>query len=385
VKLAIVTIHVLREDGQARVNYEIARHALQHGASVWLLADRVEPEIEAMGARWIPVRPRRRRPNLLKHREFVPLADRALDRLARDVNLDIVHGNGFSLTRPHHVNTAHFVHSAWRKSPVHIARLRRDLNALYQWTYSTLNARWERLAYERARVVVAVSERVRRDLGEAGVAPERIRVIENGVDPDEFYPGQADRSRLGLPESVPLAFFAGGIRTPLKNLDSVLRALVSVPTLHVAVAGATEGSPYPALAARLGVAGRVHFLGYRRDVPELLRAADLLVFPSRYESFALIVLEAMASGLPVITASTVGAADLVSPDCGIVLPDPNDVAGLAGAMAALVDHPERRASLGRSARAVAERHSWSEMAETYMRLYQEMMQRPSVPVGGAAW
>lgn len=369
-RLAIVTHNVVRGDGQGRVNYEIARHALGQGMPVWLLADRVDPELARMGARWVPVQPRRRHPNLIKVRNFAPLADRALDALGGQI--DVIHGNGFVLTRPHHVNTAHLVHSAWGKSPVHIARARRDLYGAYQWTYTTLNARWERRAYGRARVVVAVSRRVGTELAEAGVPPERIRVIGNGVDVEEFHPGRADRRGLGLPEGVPLALFVGGIRTALKNLDTVLKALACVDSLHLAVAGATEGSPYPAMAARLGVAGRVHFLGFRGDVPALLRAADLFVFPSRYESFSLVVLEAMASGLPVITAGTVGAADLVTPESGVVLPDPDDVGALAGALRALAGDPEGRARRGRAARRVAEQHTWARMADAYLRLYEEV-------------
>ena len=109
-----------------------------------------------------------------------------------------------------------------------------------------------------------------------------------------------------------------------KNLDTVLQALVGASGVHLAVVGAREGSPYPALAERLGVADRVHFLGFRRDMAQIMQAVDIFVFPSRYEPFGIVVLEAMASGVPVILAATVGAAEVVTPDCGVVLPDPED-------------------------------------------------------------
>src|SRR5207237_4568609 len=135
-----------------------------------------------------------------------------------------------------------------------------------------------------------------------------------------------------LPQHKPLALFAGGIRNSLRNLESVLRALVSVAELHLAVAGDTRHSPYPALAAKLGVSDRVHFVGFRRDVPDLMRAADFFVYPSRYEACSLVLLEAMSSGLPIITAISAGGSELLTPACSWVLSDPHDVAGLSDRM-----------------------------------------------------
>ncbi|HZT44217.1 MAG TPA: glycosyltransferase family 4 protein [Chthonomonadaceae bacterium] len=369
-RLAIVTHNVVRGDGQGRVNIEIARYALQQGIGVWLAADRVDADILELGASWISVCPRRRRVNLLKVMEFTRRADLALRALPE--RMDVIHGNGYVLTQAHQVNTAHFVHAAWRQSPMHSARLRRDLNGLYQWVYSTLNARWEQRAYAQARVVVAISERVRRELIAAGVDAGRIRVIPNGVDIEEFHPGGRERGPLSLPEEVPLALFVGDIRSPRKNLDTVLRALRFVPDLHLAVVGETAGSPYPAMAAALGLDERVHFLGFRKDVDRIMRAADLFVSPARYEPFSLVVLEAMASGLPVIVAATVGAADLVTPEAGIVLPEPDDARRLASALCALVADAPRRCAMGQAARAIAEQHSWDHMAASYLQLYSEV-------------
>lgn len=166
--------------------------------------------------------------------------------------------------------------------------------------------------------------------------------------------------------------FAGDIRLPRKNLDTVLKALVEVPDLHLAVVGVTDGSPYPQLAALLGLSDRVHFLGFRRDVPSIMKVVDLFVFPSRYEPFGLVVTEAMATGLPVITASCTGAAPLVTPDAGIVLSDANDTKALAQAMEKLSINPQLRTTMGKNARAIALEHTWKNVAKQYVDLFEEI-------------
>ena len=137
--------------------------------------------------------------------------------------------------------------------------------------------------------------------------------------------------------------------------------------------GGTAGSPYPELARSLNLENRVHFLGFRQDVPDLMKAADFLVFPSRYEPFGLVVLEAMATGIPVITAATTGAAQLVTPDCGIVLPDSDDTQALAEALNQLVKcDRQQRQQMGEVARTIAEQHSWANMGRNYVNLFEEI-------------
>lgn len=369
-QIAIVTHNVVRTDGQGRVIYEIARHGLEKGARVHLLADTVAPELLEMGAQWIPVHPRVQKVNLLKVWEFARRANLAVEKIRGQV--DIVHGFGFSLNTPHQVNTSQFVHSAWRRSPAHTARQNRNAYGAYHWLFSAWNARWERQAYQKAQRLVAASQMVRRELNEIGLPDDRMQVIRNGVDLAEFYPGPADRKKLGLPEEAPLALFVGDVRTPRKNLDTVLKALVECPSVHLSVVGALPGSPYPALAERLGVAGRTHFLGFRRDVAEIMRASDVFVFPSRYEPFGTVVLEAMASGLPVLTAATVGAAEIVTPESGVVLADSEDVSGLAAALRRMTEAaPAEREKAARAAQAGAAGQTWNHVAESYLALYRK--------------
>ncbi|MBI3288930.1 MAG: glycosyltransferase family 4 protein, partial [Elusimicrobia bacterium] len=297
--------------------------------------------------------------------------------LARpDGEFDLVQVNGFITWAPAHVNVSHFVHSSWLK------HLRGSSGAgsapyrLYQFVYAWLNSRLERRAYLQAAVVVAVSEKVREELLAIGVPADRVQVIHNGVDLEEFSPRDGDlgarRRRAGLPEGVPLGLFVGDIKTSRKNLDLVLDALPRVPRLHVAVAGATEGSPYPDLAESRGLSGRVHFLGFRDDVPEIMRLSDLFIFPSRYEACALALIEAMASGLPVVAVSGVGGAVSVDAGSGVLLSSPDDAEELARALNALLDDPARLRGMRAAARANAERYGLPGVVAAYADLYQGM-------------
>jgi glycosyltransferase involved in cell wall biosynthesis len=327
-----------------------------------------------------------RRPDLLYVRNFVRHSDAAVAQLRPRV--DLVMANGFSLRAPHDVNVSHFVHAAWAQSPVHVSKLRRGPYAWYHRAYAAANSRWERQSYSAARAVVAVSQKVRDELLSIGVPDRRLSVIVNGVDPEEFHPGPHDRpphdrTALGLPPNVPLALFVGDIRTPRKNLDSVLHALAALPDVHLAVVGDHAKSPFPALARRLGLSPRAHFLGFRKDVPHIARAADCFVFPSRYEACSLAILEALASGLPVLTAKTAGGSELVTPDCGVVLDNPDDLTALTHSMRALLqpgpDSDRRR----QHARLVGQSHSWAAMAHNYLTLFQSLLSTPA-PVAKVA-
>ena len=368
--IALISHNVFDGDGQSRVNYELTLALLQSGLDVTLVADRVAPELLEAGARWERIHPRFQSVHLMKVWDFARRVDRHLD--ATGSRYDAVIACGVVTRRPHDLNVAHFVHGTWLASPYHASRVRPGLNGMYQRLYSWWNARWELRAFRQAASVVAVSAMVKDELIGIGVPADTIEVIVNGVDADAYHPGAVDRASIGLPQACterPLALFVGDLRSPIKNLDGVLEALCQVPGLHLAVAGSLAGSPYPAMAERLGVADRVHFLGFRRDVAELMRAADFFVLPSRRDSCPLVLLEALASGLPVVTARTVGSSGLVEESgAGFVLERPDDGDALCVALAVLATDSDQRSLMGSRARALAERYSWDRMADQYIRL-----------------
>ena len=358
----------VRGDGQGRINYEIVKYALRQGHRVTLVAGRVDDDLTRAGAQWVKVQSPIRKPNLANLVFFRRAADAFI--AANGKSFDRVIGNGGTLNHPHRLNLCQFVHGAWIKSPVHVAKLTHGPYAWYQWTYSKVNSRWENRSYAMAELVIAPSEKIRQELIGIGVPDEKIRVIYNGVDLNEFRPGEESREELGLPAAKPLALFVGDIRTPRKNLDTTLKAMQNLPGVHLAVAGASARSPFPELARTLGIADRVTFLDFRRDVGKIMRAVDLFIFPSRYEAGTLVLLEALASGLPVVTARTAGGCEVMGDSAGRIIDDPNDVDALAAAIAELAGNEPARKAASIQARTTAEKYSWDSMSAQYLALLE---------------
>ncbi len=363
-RIGIVTRRVGPHDGQGRVNMEVAREALRQGHRVTLFCESADPLLMKSGADVVALPPPVFLPSrLLRDQVFATRSAAALR------GCDSVLANGFATWARSDVNAVHFVHRAWAASPHHPWRQHRDLRSLYARLYAGVNAKLERGAFRRSPKMVAVSEKLKTELISGGIPESRIETILNGVDTEEFAPGPPERAAFNLPTQVPVALFAGDLRTSRKNLDSVLRALATcAPILHLAVAGRHENTAWPAMAAALRIADRVHFLGFRTDMPTLMRATDFFVFPSRYEACSLVLLEALASGLPVITAPSAGGAEIVTPDIGFVLPDSEDIAGLSAAMTRLSENPDLLQAMRRAARQTALAHGWQAMAQRYLAL-----------------
>jgi len=357
-------------DGQGRVNYEIAHAALNAGFEVTLVAENCADDIARQpGARFIRIPVSRMPSRFLKNFSFAIRSARWLGR--NRTNFDVIQANGFVTFASADIVAAHFVHGAWLKSP-YAAIGSWSFAALYQRAYTWLNSLLEQTAFRRADKIVAVSENVADELKFVGVADRRIVVIFNGVDVKEFLPRKPERSLFGLPSDVTLFLFSGDIRTRRKNLDGILRAVAQIEDVHLAVAGRIDESPFPALAEQLGIAHRVHFLGYVSAMNALMCAADVFIFPSRYDPMGLVVPEAMASGLPVITAKTTGAYAVLD-DPAWTLDDPENLTELVRMARTLAEDPGLRKRVGERNRLKALEHSWQAMASSYLDLYRTVL------------
>ena len=225
---------------------------------------------------------------------------------------------------------------------------------------------------------IAVSDDEAQTFEQAGFIPgAKVRVVANGVDPRRWKAARGvSRSSLGVPEGVPCAAVVGLLNVA-KGQDLALRALAApgLAQLHLCLVGTGEMEPeLRELARSLGVESRVHFLGWREDVPEVLASVDFLLLPSRWEGMPYIVLEAMAAGKPLVATPVDGARSLVgSADCGVVC-EASSAEALARGIETLLTQSAAalRAKGERGRRAVQERYTLDHMVDGLVRVYGEL-------------
>jgi len=159
-------------------------------------------------------------------------------------------------------------------------------------------------------------------------------------------------------------------------LRTVLEALVGLPeAIHLYVAG--KGNPDDYAEQLSSVKSRVHFLGFRRDIVDLFQAADAFAFPSRYDTMALVVFEALASGLPVITTIESGVGEVMDSGVNGFVMDPFDAKTLNAQLLKLYSDPEFSARMRVEARKLALHFTWEGVAERYLTLYKRIAQEAS--------
>lgn len=235
--------------------------------------------------------------------------------------------------------------------------------------------------------VVANSQKVEQDILRfyKRMDSSRIRVIHNGVDIERFHPrnkgllGQEVRGALGLAEdTVTILFMAHNFR--LKGLHCLMRSLgdlgEDMGNWVLLVAGRGKKAPFERLAKRCGIGDRTHFLDQVVNPEAIMAASDMLVHPTFYDPFSNVSLEAMASGVPVITTSHNGAAELIQ--CavsGYVIPDAWSVDLLGQKIVALMSSQERE-RMGYEARRIAEQFSWDRHLFEMEALYEEILESP---------
>ncbi len=196
----------------------------------------------------------------------------------------------------------------------------------------------------KAAGLLAVSDALRRDMAAIGIDPAKIAVHYTGIDRDRFSPGDRAAARAALGFGDAPAILSVGALIPRKGQALAIEALPALPDVHYWLAGAgAEEARYRALAQRLGVEARVHFLGAvaNADLPQLYGAADALVMPSVSEGLANAWVEALACGTPIVISDAGGAAELVtSPTAGrIVERTPEAIADAVQAILAAPPSP----------------------------------------------
>jgi UDP-glucose:(heptosyl)LPS alpha-1,3-glucosyltransferase len=300
----------------------------------------------------------------------------------RGQDYDIVHVQGDSLAKAD-VRTANSCHKAWIKYDLTWDRslgnrLRKRFNPLHA---ILLLIDYYDYTISGARRVISVSGAVKQQtLDNYPVDESRIAVIPTGVEYDRFsVPSEFDahqfRRQLGIPEGKPIMVFVGW-EFKRKGLATVLDAMPLMTSVspHLLVVGGDQQPSFIRQAERLGIKDKVHFVGAQSDVRPFLWGSDIFVFPTRYEPSGIVIMEAMAAGLPVVVSRCAGASEWVREDVeAALLDDPFDVEELARKLEGMLCDPQKMSLMGEAARKKAREFDWDRIAELTLQVYQSVV------------
>jgi UDP-glucose:(heptosyl)LPS alpha-1,3-glucosyltransferase len=233
-----------------------------------------------------------------------------------------------------------------------------------------------------AKRIIAISRGTEKEITDCyELDRSRIVCLPNGVEiktfnmqnKAEYRREVRDRCGIGADDFV-LIFPAHEFRR--KGLHGIIEALGSINSerLCLLVVGRDDPRPFRKQIEASRLKSKVVFTGEVADINRYYAASDAMVFPTAYEPFGLIILEAMALGLPVFVTRSAGAAELITDGRdGILLNDCKNAGEIRDAILSLLNAPDKGASIGREAQKTAERYSWDVIAEKTYRLYEEIL------------
>jgi glycosyltransferase involved in cell wall biosynthesis len=214
-----------------------------------------------------------------------------------------------------------------------------------------------------------------------------VTTISNGIDLQTFHPpfpneyGAATRHKWGLPPDVPILLHVGRL-DPDKNVERVIQAAAQVfrgNNAHLLIVG--DGLRKPILmklCESLGISDRVHFTGFistKQGLPELYRIACLFISASEIETQGLVMLEAAASGLPIVAIRATCIPEIVHDGVNGFLAEPGEVEGLGRGMDILLRDEKKADQMGRASLALAQKHDNRFTIEAHERLYNQLIEQ----------
>ncbi len=319
---------------------------------------------------------------------------RKLNSIRETANIDITHPQlpltpSFAVPPNYGKTLVCTVHSTWKG----------EAEAISGEPYSRLNANekflvsfnWFLRFFEvgmikRASRVIAVSDFTRRELRKYYNIPEnRIRVIHNGVDTRKFQPAADKRkikAELGLnPDDIAILsvgrlYARKGLFTLIEAMPSVVKRFKNAKFVISGKGQSDEMAKLNAHAEQLGVKDNIIFTGYYPDkkLPKLYQAADIFAFSTFYEHHPFAVLEALSTGLPVVTTTVGGIAETIQSGKNGLLVKPFSSKQFSEAILYLLEHPAEAAEMGAKARkTIVDEYDWSIVVKQALKVYDEAL------------
>lgn len=238
----------------------------------------------------------------------------------------------------------------------------------------------EKRNIKMCREFIVLANCVKRDIVKGYKIPEdKVTVCYSGVNLEEFNPKnkriyrEEIRKSFNIANDETLILFVGNPFSR-KGLDYLIKSLKHVKDkkFKLLVCGKDDPEPYIKLSRGLGLENKIIYnIGLTTEIRKFFAASDIFVFPTLYEPFGLVILEAMASGIPVITSEIAGAAELITNyKEGIVLKTPENVDEIGKSIKYLIDNPDKIIKMGKAARKKSEIYSWTNTAKCMLRVLE---------------
>jgi glycosyltransferase involved in cell wall biosynthesis len=366
----LVTGDFVKTGGMDRANFALADYLARQGQQVHLVAHRVANELLAY-------------PNVKFHR--VPKVANSYLLSSPLLNwMGCFQGQRLAASRVlvnggncqwGDANWVHYVHLGYQ--PDYQAGLLRQFKGIVS---RQMFLDGERKAFQSARVIIVNSERTKRDLIDKLAVPEqKLHRVYYGIDSQTFYPATQQertvlRQQLGWAADKPIVVFIGALGDHRKGFDTLFTAwqqLCASPRWNAELVVIGVGAELTEWQSRAAVAGisNICFLGFRTDVATLLRAADCLVAPTRYEAYGLGVHEALCCDLPAIVSADAGVAERYPPQLqDLLLPNPEDAVDLVARLQKWHKNKKYYSNLVSDVAEELRSYSWDDMAKSISQI-----------------
>jgi glycosyltransferase involved in cell wall biosynthesis len=333
---------------------------------------------------------------LTRYWRFARSASNKIEELNKQIGFDVIHANlplvpSFAIPKDSAKALVCAVHSTWKGEAIVTRRSNpKELNPNEKMMlrFNRVLRRYETQLMKQSDALIAVSRYTVGELTELyGIGAEKIHVIYNGVDVNKFKP-RPDRAELrrefGLEEEKKIVLFVGRLYHR-KGLEILLRSIPPVIQEFGDVKFAISGTGFKKkeqslrdLAKQLDIEDTVKFLGYVPDekLPDLYSASDIFVLPAIYENFPFAILEAQATGLPVISTKVGGIPEFLADNENGFLIDPGDPAQLTQRVLALLQDPKLAEEMGRRGRKlIEEKFAWRLITGQVIDLYSKLLEK----------
>lgn len=284
-----------------------------------------------------------------------------------------------------------FLHKTWQdlQSDFNLEDDSSLLKSIYHQILQLFNVWLEHRVYQKNKKYIAISHCIKKELIQNFQIPEKnIHTIYHGVDTQFFCPPTTDeaqaareriRNELRIPQDALVLLHTGalnqrkGVPMALETIG-VLKA-EGFSNIHYIAVGAGDVKPLKKIASDEKISDQVHFIQHSKNIRDYYWASDVFFFPTVYEPFGLVILEAMASGLPCVVSASAGGSEMIEHNQnGLLIENILDPVSMAQQLATLIKNPEMQKRFSDNAVVTAKQRPWETVSEEYFQFYKSLSQ-----------